>query len=348
MKTYKHKYNLIIMLLIFSFSVFGIHAQGERKKIVLVETMPVPVVQAHLKAAQEHLNKIGYVNGENTDIKIVRAEGDQQRAERILREDLLQGLPDVALTFATLATKAAKNVYKGTDVPIVFSVVSDPVGAGIVRAINEPTGTNITGLVYTISRKTKIETALEVLKPLNRKTPFRMGMVHSSYPSSSGGFEKLKREAQNHSSIEFAEHIIPYREVPEYLPQMLDEVTAAVPKLEEKIDFWWEPTGPLGEVEEYHRILMRRSSKPIAMANTIGSVKDGALMVILPDWEGGGREAAQLAHKVLEGEDAGSIPVSVPAGFEMAVNIDTALDIGAVFPPDILELAEGNIFHESR
>lgn len=339
---------LLCVLLFFTFTNVSLYANKSAYKILLIETMPVPVVQAHLQAAREHLNTLGYVDGDNANIKVIKAEGDQDRAERLLRRDLAEGPPDVVLSFATLATQAAKNVYAETDVPLIFSVVSDPVGAGIVPAIDEPTGTNITGLVYTISRNTKIETILEVLRPIAKGTPFTMGMIHSSYSSSSGGFEKLNEEAQSYDSIEFAEHIIQYREVPEYLPQMLDEVGLAVPAFEEKVDFWWEPTGPLGEVEEYHRILMRGSSKPIVMANTEESVKDGALMVILPDWQEGGREAAELTHRVLRGEDVSSIPVTVPAGFKMAINIGTALKIGAVFPPDILELAEENIYHESR
>ena len=129
-------YKLVLsVMLIFSLHGVSLSANDVAYKILLVETMPVPVVQSHLEAAYTHLEELGYVNGENADIKIVRAEGDQQRAEGLLKEDLQQGLPDVVLTFATLASKAAKNVYEGTDVPIVFSVVSDPVGAGIAHRI---------------------------------------------------------------------------------------------------------------------------------------------------------------------------------------------------------------------
>jgi len=339
-----------IFAFIFSFFIFPLFSDNLPVKnnpvILMVETMPVPAVTGHLNSCKAALRELGYIDGKNAQIEVLQAEGDLSRAERLMREYSAEEMPDVVITFATLATKAAKTVFAGTNVPIVFSVVADPVGAGIVKKIDSPTGTHITGLVYTISRKTKLETVLRCLSHSQRDKGITFGVIHSIYPSAEGDYNKLSVLSRNYPKINFVEYSIPYSSVPEGLPDMLEKIPAGIDVLENAIDYWWEPTGPLAEVAAYHQSIREESEKPIAVAQTRQSVKNGALLSILPDWQKGGTETAALAHRILKGEYPGDIPVSIPSTFTMAINLDTAIRINAVIHPHFMEMAAGNIYRE--
>jgi putative ABC transport system substrate-binding protein len=91
----------------------------------------------------ERLNELGYREGENMTLEYRSAEG---RAERLpqLALELVRGRPDVLIAgFGTLTAQAAKAAT--TTIPIIFTTVGDPVGAGLVTSLGRPGG-NVTGM----------------------------------------------------------------------------------------------------------------------------------------------------------------------------------------------------------
>jgi len=134
---------VLIALLVFPVLGFG----APKPHIVLIETMPVPAVRGHLEACLAELDEMG-LSVERTRRDIIYAEGDRVKAERELQVILRSGTPDVVVTFATLATQAAVSVLGDIGVPIVFSVVSDPVGSGIVDSLEQRPDFPITGRVF--------------------------------------------------------------------------------------------------------------------------------------------------------------------------------------------------------
>jgi putative ABC transport system substrate-binding protein len=241
------------------------------------------------------------------------------------------------MTFATLATQAAVSVLREGGIPIVFGVVSDPVGSGIVDSLTEPPGYPITGRIYTIPREVKLRHLLTMLGP-DVPRPIRFGVIHSTYPSSLGDVRMLRRLAADNPEVEFVTASTEYRGVPEGADAMLDSVRVLVHALEPKIDYWWEPSGPLGELEAYHRVLLEESSRPIALGNTTASAKGGAMLTIMPDVTKGGRELADIAIQVLNGVPPQSLPIRPPDSFFIALNRDTILAEDLVIPSVLLRL----------
>jgi putative tryptophan/tyrosine transport system substrate-binding protein len=320
-------------------------AANDLKQVVVVVTMPVPACESHLTSFVAGLEAAGYKDGTTMTLTIIRANGDREFAETQLSKILAKGRPDVVATIATLASQAAVDVFKDTGVPIFFFQVTDPVGAGLVKKIGEPTGTNVTGRVFTVPAKVRMDFAMRLVSqtvPTDRPVVF--GYVHSSYPSAMGDIRQLKAIEQQASDFRFAVHTVPYEKVPEGIPAMLATADQGVQALSDHVDFWWEPQGPLGEHPDYTRLLLDRSAVPIAMGQTMDSVKMGALMHITPDLEAGGREAAEIVAAILEGTDPGIIPVIPPARFQLGINLTTALDLNIVVPPDILALAGKNVY----
>ena len=320
------------------------YADINKKRIIVIETMPVPVVTEHLRWFMTGMKDLGYIDGVNADIVVLKAQGDRQRAVTLLKKELEARKPDLVVTFATLASQAAYEVLLGTSIPILFFVVSDPVGAGLIQEIGEPSGTNISGRVFTIFRDIKIDMTMRLVGQIIQDRPVRMGIVHSDYPSSMGDVKALKHLAESRTDIKFHSYKLNYRKMPAGLDAMLSNVVKGIQALESDVDYWWQLSGPLGEVERYTEIILKHSDKPIVYGNTLKSVRMGALLTVNPDFEAGGREAAMMAHSVLEGTNPAGIPVTAPTGFDLGVNLSTALKLGIAVPSDMIALAENHVY----
>ncbi len=337
-------YTAVLTFVIF-FALSFSAAANTFKKVVVIVTMPVPACEAHLTSFVSQLTELGYKDGENMALTIIRANGDREFAETELQKVVKEGRPDAIATIATLASQAAVTVLKDTDVPIFFFQVADPVGAGLVEKIGGPTGTNVSGRVFTVPAEVRINLAMRLAgQTIPEKRPVRFGYIHSTYPAAMGDMRALAAIGKKNNGIVFDTYEIPYRKVPQGVPEMLSKALEGIHTLSDTVDFWWQPQGPLGELDAFTRLLLDHSKVPVAMGQTMESVKTGALMHITPDLEASGREAAKLVDGFLKGADPGTIPVTAPAKFTLGINLTTALRLHIVVPPDILELAGDNIY----
>src|SRR6516162_2685293 len=117
-------------------------------------------LQARIGAFQQGLQQLGWTNGQNVQIDIRAGAGDADRIRRYA-EELVALRPDVIL--ATGAAVIAPLLKATRTVPLVFTNVVDPVGAGFVDSLVRPGG-NVTGFVsfeYGLSAKW-----LELLKEI--------------------------------------------------------------------------------------------------------------------------------------------------------------------------------------
>jgi putative ABC transport system substrate-binding protein len=153
----------------------------------------------------------------------------------------------------------------------------------------------------------------------------------------------LKQAAAEHGGIVFHEYVFPYRGVPEGLVPMLSDASAGLTALEDQVDFWWEVSGPLGEVDDLMNLTLAKSRKPVLYGNRMRSVQAGALFGMVQDSRLCGREVAALARDILEGTDPGTIPVQPPADFVLGLNLTTALNLGIVVPSGMMAIAGKNV-----
>src|SRR5262245_60050877 len=96
-----------------------------------------------MKSFLDRLNELGYREGHNMIFDYRSAEGASERLPQ-LAADAVRAAPDVLITgMGTLAAKAAKAAT--STIPIVFTAVADPLGAGLVASLGRP-GANVTGM----------------------------------------------------------------------------------------------------------------------------------------------------------------------------------------------------------
>ena len=315
------------------------------KRIILLESMDVKVVRERSYWFAVQLRDLGYREGVNMELLVLKANGSAERAESLLQEALEKGSPDLVVSNATLASVATAKLLKATSIPQLFITVSDPVGAGLVEKTGIPSGKNITGRVHDISKETKVKLVLRLIKDKVKTRPIRFGYIHSSYPSSVSDIRQLNAIAASNMDITFVPYQIAYKQYPQHIDYMLEELSKGVKKLEGNIDFFWEPLGPFAESIEYNKLLQSAASVPVVYGVNRQSSQTGALMYLAPDPEAEGREVGGLADNILKGEPAGEIPVIPPVKFNLGINVTTAQKMNIVIPPDILKLAKENIFH---
>lgn len=334
---------MFVLLLAFLTAASAVHGIAPQRVVVL-ETMPVAAVTEQSRFFQTYLKEMAAADGIPLDLVVLKAEGNRDRAERLLDNAIAAEKPDLVVSVATMATQAAAARLKGTGTPLLFLCVSDPVGAGIVDRIGVPTGTHITGKVYTVSRESKIRMALRLVGQREGRNPVRFGFIHSDYPSAVGDIRALEAIANEMPDVAFVAHRLPYRQVPDGLPAMLADVEKGIAALADRIDYWWEPSGPLGETDAYTQTLLAGSDRPIVFGTKLSSVKMGALLHVTPDWAASGRETAAIAHAILDGADPGAIPVTPPETFLLGLNLSTALKLNIIVPPDLMQLAGPHIY----
>ncbi len=317
---------------------------SEQSRVIVLETMPVPAVTDFSRYFVRELTRLGTEQGKTYQITTLEAQGNRVRADQLLQETMERFTPDLVVSIATLASQAVRDALGDTDIPQFFGLVSDPVGAGLIEEIGIPTGQNITGLVAALPRETQLKFSLSLAKQITNDRPVVIGVVTSDYPASLGDLRMLEEAAALQKDVVIHEVIFSYQDMPRYLEAMLSDAEKGIRSLESQVDFWWEVSGPLGEVPEFIDLILQVSSKPILYGNTMESVKAGALFSMQQNIEKSASEGAGLARDILEGADPGLIPVLPPRDFTMGINIFTALNLQIVIPPEMLKLAGTNVF----
>jgi ABC-type uncharacterized transport system substrate-binding protein len=119
--------------------------QGERlRRIgVLSSIGNTPDAQARYAAFLEELQHLGWTEGGNIRIDVRHASGDRNLIRKDVAE-LVAVAPDAIVTFGTVIMEEVNQTTR--TIPIVFGIVTDPVGAGFVESLSQPGG-NATGFM---------------------------------------------------------------------------------------------------------------------------------------------------------------------------------------------------------
>ena len=327
---------------IFCFTLVA-SAQAEFRKIVILETMQVNVVKEHSKAITQALAELEVKSGDTYEIEVLEGMGEKKRAANLLRTSLNQRRPDLVISIATLATQAAKEVLAGSNIPLLFCVVADPIGADIIQNVGAPSGTNISGIVYTQQRNTKVEMMMRLLRRTYEDSVLKIGVIGSDYPSSTSDLRALKEISDLTDNLEFVTFAYPYHPIPEGLPEMLASLQAGIDSIQDQVDFFWEGAGPTSEIAEASALLIH-SGKPVVLGYTVKAVEQGVLMAVVTDYAETGRQLVEMAEHVFQGTDVGTIAVTTPRKFNLYLNMNTAKKYGLTIPSHLLMIAGENIY----
>lgn len=228
---------------------------------------------------------------------------------------------DLILAIATLASQAAVNVID--DIPILITAVTDPVAAQLVDSIERPGG-NLTGT----SDLTPVRTQLELLTQIAPNAK-RVGVLYNNGEVNSVVQVEIARQAARELGLTLVEATA----------ATTAEVLQAAQSLVGRVDAIYVPTDNTVVAAIESVVLVAERARLPLIAGEDQSVENGALATIGIDYYQLGRQTADMAHRVLQGEDPAEISIEYQSEMTVVLNLDAARRIGLTIPQSVLAQA---------
>ena len=279
--------------------------------------------QRWLEAFRQGLRELGYVDGQNIAIEPRWTEGKDDRLP-VLAADLVRSKVDVIVAETGAATRAAQQATR--TIPIVMSLVNDPVGSGLVASLARPGG-NVTGL--TIVSPDLVGKQLELLKEVVPKVSRVALLRHPDNPASAAQLRQAEAAAQALGvRLQTLEARSP-QEIDGAFAAMTRERAGALLVIPDTL--FWNQRRQIAELAVKRRLPSMRIGEAYAEA--------GGLMSYGPSYLDLERRAATFVDKILKGANPADLPVAQPTTFELVINMKTAKAIGLTIPQPLLQRA---------
>ncbi|MGH7388737.1 MAG: ABC transporter substrate-binding protein [Candidatus Rokuibacteriota bacterium] len=267
------------------------------------------------------LQELGFQDGRDVTFDIRFTEGKLNTMPTAAAALVKAGV-DLIFTSQEAATQAAKDTT--TSVPIVFTLVGDPVGAGIVSKLAQP-GANVTGVS---SLQTELMAKrLEVLKTLAPAVR-RVWLVFYGVDLSATQMIGKALEAARRTKLDLLpKSVLDARDLKQVLRDVRRDDAVLV----------LEGSNPDLVIAVIERSLALRLPAVFGTALWVGY---GGLVSYGPDYYAQGVQAAALVAKILRGARPQDLPVEGAEKIDLAVNLKTAELLGLTVPRKILLRAD--------
>jgi len=282
-----------------------------------------PEGKAQLSGFSQELAALGWTDGRNLRTEIRWGGGNVDRA-RIFAKELVALQPDVILAQGTPVTAALQRETR--TIPIVFVVVTDPVGDGFVAGLPHPGG-NITGFLTSESAITAkmLELLTEIAPGLKR-----VAMIFNPDTAPGGGTYYF-RDFEAAARLSKVEPIAARARTDTEIETAVSSLGGASGSgLIVMPDFFM-----FNHVEPII-LLVARNNVPAIYPWRFVVARKGALLSYGPDLKDIVRRGAPYVDRILHGANPAELPVQVPTKFETAVNVKTAKALGLEVPTSIL------------
>lgn len=282
-----------------------------------------PALDAVLKGFEDYLAEEGI----KAVYKVHNAQANMATAGQIGTQ-IMGEKPDLILAIATPTAQAVAQAFKKAPhmqtTPFLFTAITNPVEAGLVKDMHRPGG-NITGV--------------SDLLPLDK----HMGMVLRFYP-------ELKRlgvlynagEANSKSTVQGIRAIGQQKgfEVIEATVSKSSDVYQATKSLVGRVDAVFVPTDNTVVSALESAIKVCTQTQLALFCADVDSVKRGAVAAMGFDYYKHGRQTGAMAQRIFNGTDPGQMPVESQKELELHLNLTSAKQMGVTIPPSLLDSAD--------
>jgi putative ABC transport system substrate-binding protein len=272
---------------------------------------------------KEELQALGYT----VRYTVKNAEQDQQRLGQVLRHDIVPQLQtfDYIYTFGTTVSQIAKAVIQNK-VPQIFNVVTDPVGAGIIRDL-QASGENISGTTSDIPLAMQVDAASKIL-PLRR-----LGFLYNPREKNAMLVRQQLLEIATHAHIEVLELRSPPAD---------DMLRKQLQHLVEKsivVDAVYLPADSYMVSQAALIGTQLRAAKLPSIGSVKTFVEHGALVGVVADYASLGRATARIVHRHRQGEELARIPVQTVQAPVLVINTTASKLLNLTIPDAVLKEA---------
>ncbi|ENS50781.1 ABC transporter substrate-binding protein [Brucella canis] len=313
-------------MLLASLAAAAIATTAQAKDVTVAVTAIVehPALDAARDGVKDALAEAGYKEGENLKFIYQSAQGNPATAEQIARQFVGEG-PDVIVPISTPSALAVVSATR--DIPVVFTAVSDPVGAQLVKDLKKPGG-NVTGLSDMSPVVEHIKLIKEVMPNIKK-----LGYLYNSGETNSVSLLAALKEAAAAEGIEIVESAA----------TKSAEVQGAARALVGRADAMYLPTdNTIVSALESAVGVAEESKLPLFTADT-DSVKRGALAALGFNYYDVGKQTGAIVVKILKGEKPGDIAVDIAKGTDLVINLGAAKKMGVEFPQAVIDRATSKI-----
>lgn len=294
----------------------GTAVAGEAVEIGITQIVSHP----SLDAAREGFKRALEENGVEATYDEQNAQGDQSTATSIANTFATDG-KDLVLAIATPTAQAAAQAI--TDVPVLFTAVTEPEEAGLVDSWETP-GRNLTGTSDLNPVREQLELLVEIAPDAET-----IGIVYSSGEVNSEVQVELAKEAADELGLTIEEATV----------STSAEVQQAAQSLE--VDAFYIPTdnAVVSALESVIAVAEQRQV-PLVVGES-DSVERGGLATYGIDYDKLGYQTGLMAVQILtEGADPAEMPVETLEELTLVVNSGAAERMGVSIPQAVLDRAD--------
>jgi len=284
-----------------------------------------PEGQTRAEALRQDLQRLGWTEGRNIRIDYRWGTGEPDRAQASAAE-LVALAPDVIVAHGTPAATAVQRATRS--IPIVFLVVVDPVGAGLVEGLAQP-GSNITG--FSTFEPEIGGKWLELLKEIGPGLKRVAGILDPAFR----GFAVVWRSIESFAptfglSVTSVVHRASSDNIESAVAAFAQEEDGGLIVLPTPINFFSR--------ERIFSLAARHHLPAVYPFQSFAT--DGGLMSYGFDSRDLFRRGASYVNRILKGEKPADLPVQAPTKYELIINLKTARALGLEVPAKLLALAD--------
>ncbi|MFI3835506.1 ABC transporter substrate binding protein [Streptococcus equinus] len=276
--------------------------------IGILQYVEHPSLSAARKGFVAELKKEGYVDGKNLKLDYENAQGDQSNLQTISTNLLSNN--DLVLGIATPAAQTLSNL--STDVPVLFTAVTDPVSAKLVKTMEKPEG-----IATGTSDMSPISKQVELLQKVMPNVK-KVGIMYTTNERNS---EVQVEEAQK----EFAKAGI---DVLTKGISSTNDVQDTAKSLMSQTQVLFIPTDNMIVSAISLITELSKEMKVPVVGGSADIVEQGVLFTYGANYEALGRQTAKLAVRIIKGEDVSKVSAEYPKTLNVVVNDDMAKTLG--------------------
>ncbi|GEO81488.1 ABC transporter substrate-binding protein [Pararhodospirillum oryzae] len=297
-----------------------VHAADQTRHVAITQIVEHPALDAARQGIQDALSEDGWVVGDNLEWTYESAQGSVSTASQIAKKFV--GLaPDVIVAIATPSAQTAAAV--AGSIPVVFSAVTDPVGAKLVRSMEEPGGP-ITGT----SDMLPLDRHLAMIRSIMPGAK-RLGVMYNSGEANSVTLVARLKELAGAAGFTIVESTAPRS----------SDVLDAARFLVGKVDAIYVPTDNtvISSLEAVLKVGIDNKI-PVFTGDT-ASVERGSVAAVGFDYHDLGLQTGHIVSRILAGTDPRTIPVETVQKNDLYINLGMAERMGLTLPEDMIKNA---------
>jgi len=322
------KYSRFFMVACGVLSILGLSLmaqpspEGKSKlKIAVTQIVEHPALDETRKGLYDRLVEEGYTK-ESLAWTYDSAQGNMGLAAQIAQKFIGQK-PDIIVAIATPSAQSFLSANANSQIPVVFTSVSDPLEAKLVKDLKNPQG-SMTGVSNMIDWEPQIN-LMRSLVP-NLKT---VGVIYNP------------GEVNSVSLIEQFQKLCKKQNL-KVIPAMANksnDVGAAAQSLVGKVDLIYitNDSTAFSAFDAVAKVGI--DAKIPVVVSDIDLIDQGALAAMGPNQYDIGRQTGEIVLDILKGQAPGTIPVGFPERVDLALNLKTAKAINLSIPQDLLNRA---------